>query len=75
MKTNAWAVCKRLGFVSLCWCALATPLATAQNISANQLSALKFRYVGPKDGNRVSAVVGVPGNLNIYYIGAASGGV
>ena len=75
MKTNAWAVCKRLGFISLCWWTLATPLAMAQNISAKQLSALRFRYVGPKDGNRVSAVVGVPGNPNIYYIGAASGGV
>ena len=33
-----------------------------------------FRHVGPV-GNRVSVVVGEPGNLNVYYIGAASGGV
>jgi photosystem II stability/assembly factor-like uncharacterized protein len=33
-----------------------------------------FRYVGPV-GNRVSAVVGEPGNPNVYYFGAASGGV
>ncbi|MFQ5538338.1 MAG: sialidase [Gemmatimonadota bacterium] len=33
-----------------------------------------FRYVGPV-GNRVSAVVGVPGDPDVYYIGAASGGV
>jgi photosystem II stability/assembly factor-like uncharacterized protein len=33
-----------------------------------------FRHVGPV-GNRVSAVVGVPGQPNVYYFGAASGGV
>jgi len=35
---------------------------------------LPYRHVGPM-GNRVSAVVGVPGDPNTYYIGAASGGV
>ncbi len=35
---------------------------------------LRYRYIGPV-GNRVSAVVGVPGDMNVYYIGAASGGV
>ncbi len=37
-------------------------------------SGLHYRFVGP-GGNRVTAVVGVPGDLNIYYAGAASGGV
>ena len=37
-------------------------------------STLEYRHIGPV-GNRVSAVVGVPGDLNVYYIGAASGGV
>lgn len=37
-------------------------------------SSLRFRYVGPV-GNRVSAVVGVPGDTNTAYAGAASGGV
>jgi photosystem II stability/assembly factor-like uncharacterized protein len=35
---------------------------------------LKFRFIGPP-GNRISAVVGVPGDPNTYYAGAASGGV
>jgi photosystem II stability/assembly factor-like uncharacterized protein len=35
---------------------------------------LEYRYIGPP-GNRVSAVVGVPGDPNLYYAGAASGGV
>jgi photosystem II stability/assembly factor-like uncharacterized protein len=36
--------------------------------------ALDFRHIGPV-GNRVPAVVGVPGDANTYYFGAASGGV
>jgi photosystem II stability/assembly factor-like uncharacterized protein len=37
-------------------------------------SALQWRYIGPI-GNRVSSVVGVPGDANVYYAGAASGGI
>ncbi len=35
---------------------------------------LKWRHIGP-EGNRVSAVAGVPGDPLVYYAGAASGGV
>lgn len=35
---------------------------------------LAFRHIGPL-GNRVIAVVGVPGDANTYYAGAASGGI
>ncbi len=35
---------------------------------------LRYRHIGPV-GNRVSAVVGIPGDPNTYYAGAASGGV
>src|SRR4051812_46561555 len=38
------------------------------------LKQLNFRYIGPP-GNRVSAVIGELGNPNVYYAGAASGGV
>jgi photosystem II stability/assembly factor-like uncharacterized protein len=41
---------------------------------ADPYAALKFRFIGPP-GNRVSAVVGVPGDPNTYYAGGASGGV
>ncbi len=37
-------------------------------------SQLKFRYIGPV-GNRVIAVAGVPREPNVYYVGAASGGI
>ncbi len=36
--------------------------------------ALEYRFVGPL-GNRVPAVVGVPGDPLTYYVGAASGGI
>ena len=35
---------------------------------------LRYRYIGPV-GNRISAVVGVPGDPKVYYAGAASGGI
>jgi photosystem II stability/assembly factor-like uncharacterized protein len=35
---------------------------------------LRYRYLGPV-GNRAIAVVGVPANPLIYYVGAASGGI
>ncbi|HYJ89627.1 MAG TPA: hypothetical protein VEW46_26430 [Pyrinomonadaceae bacterium] len=38
------------------------------------LGALRYRYIGPV-GNRVTCVVGIPGQPNIYYVGAASGGI
>src|SRR5436190_12794854 len=51
--------------------ALTATLISAQ--STNQ--ALRFRFVGPAVGNRVSAIAGVPGDPTTYYAGAASGGV
>jgi photosystem II stability/assembly factor-like uncharacterized protein len=37
---------------------------------------LKFRNLGPAvAGGRVTAVVGIPGDPNVYYVGAAAGGV
>ncbi len=44
--------------------------------STDIFSGLKFRNIGPAvAGGRVSAVVGVPGKPDIYYIGGAAGGV
>jgi photosystem II stability/assembly factor-like uncharacterized protein len=36
--------------------------------------ALRYRFIGPV-GNRLTSVAGVPGQPNIYYVGAASGGI
>ena len=54
--------------------AVAAPSAAPQG--ADSLSNLKFRNLGPSvGGGRVAAVAGVPGDRNIYYVGAAAGGV
>lgn len=49
--------------------------AIAQVPEAEQEGGLKFRFVGPQVGNRIAAVAGIPGDPNVYYAGAASGGV
>jgi len=38
------------------------------------LDGLEARHIGPV-GNRVSAVTGIPGDINTYLVGAASGGI
>jgi photosystem II stability/assembly factor-like uncharacterized protein len=49
-------------------------LAQSPPIAPGQLNPLRFRYIGPV-GNRVIAAASVPGDPNIYYAGAASGGI
>lgn len=48
--------------------------ANAEEITPDLYSVLRYRYIGPP-GNRTAAVVGVPGNPLVYYIGASSGGI
>jgi photosystem II stability/assembly factor-like uncharacterized protein len=50
----------------------AAPAAPA--IDTASYAQLKFRHIGP-EGNRASSVAGVAGDPNIYYAGAASGGL
>jgi photosystem II stability/assembly factor-like uncharacterized protein len=42
--------------------------------ATDPFNQLKFRFIGPP-GNRLDAIVGVPGNPYVYYGGAASGGI
>ncbi|HKT90398.1 MAG TPA: hypothetical protein VJQ59_18270 [Candidatus Sulfotelmatobacter sp.] len=49
--------------------------ASAQQSHADQESQFRFRFVGPRVGNRISAIAGVPGDPSTYYAGAASGGI
>lgn len=51
-----------------------TAAAWSQSLNEKSFSQLNFRFIGP-DGNRTIAVVGEPGNPNVSYIGAASGGI
>jgi len=49
-------------------------VATAQRRGAEP-DGFRFRFVGPLVGNRVASIAGVPGDVNTYYAGAASGGI
>jgi photosystem II stability/assembly factor-like uncharacterized protein len=50
------------------------PSGQAAPVGSDVLSQLRWRYIGP-EGNRVSAVAGVPGDPLVVYAGAASGGI
>lgn len=62
--TAAFGLALTLGFTN----------AFAQQVTPDLYSGLRYRYIGPP-GNRTSAVVGVPGDPMVYYIGASSGGI
>src|SRR4051812_31245505 len=56
---------------------IAVPAGTQQPMTfdaATNAAPLRFRYIGPV-GNRVASVAGVAGDPNVYYAGAASGGI
>src|SRR5207248_5395292 len=50
-------------------------LASAQSPDSDEEGQFRFRFVGPKVGNRVAAIAGIPGDASTYYAGAASGGI
>ena len=64
----------RLTFVILWVLAGSLFFVQAQQGSTDITGQLRYRYIGPV-GNRVTSVVGVPEQPNIYYAGAASVGV
>ncbi len=60
------------------WLALMAALlgfGPASSAEPDQESQFRFRFVGPKVGNRIAAVAGVPGDPSVWYAGAASGGI
>lgn len=54
--------------------ACCTARAGAQQPDTTLWTRLHFRFVGP-EGNRAIAAIGEPGNPQVAYIGAASGGI
>lgn len=68
----------RIVAAAVLWCATAFPgQGHAQQVTppAPELyGQLRWRHIGP-EGNRISAVAGIPGNQLVYYAGSASGGV
>src|SRR6478609_8828421 len=66
----------RLVVTIVCGFALAAVgFAQRDSVSLTADPALRFRYMGPESAGRISAVVGIPGDSQTYYAGAASGGV
>jgi photosystem II stability/assembly factor-like uncharacterized protein len=59
--------------ISLLTLCFSIGIANAQE-SKDILGSLRFRHIGPV-GNRLTSVVGIPDQPNIYYVGAASGGI
>src|SRR5260221_305110 len=49
--------------------------ASAQQPDDEEEGLMRFRFVGPKVGNRIASVAGIPGDPSTYYAGAASGGI
>ncbi|NRA91796.1 MAG: glycosyl hydrolase [Psychroserpens sp.] len=47
----------------------------AQTFDESEYDALEYRLVGPFRGGRSAAVTGVPNKPNLYYFGAAGGGI
>ncbi|MGB3606906.1 MAG: glycosyl hydrolase [Psychroserpens sp.] len=47
----------------------------AQSFDESQYNALEYRLLGPFRGGRSAAVTGVPNKPNLYYFGAAGGGI
>ncbi|MCP9199380.1 glycosyl hydrolase [Gramella sp. GC03-9] len=47
----------------------------AQNFNEKLYDTLEYRLIGPFRGGRSAAVTGVPGKPNLFYFGAAGGGV
>ena len=53
---------------------LRSQTSAAPRKPADPFAALHWRFIGPI-GNRAAAVVGVPGDSQVAYVGAASGGI
>ena len=50
-------------------------IATADAVEEQLIDGLEYRLIGPWRGGRVTAVHGVPGDDQVYYMGATGGGV
>ncbi|HJU73813.1 MAG TPA: hypothetical protein VJ717_08710 [Gemmatimonadaceae bacterium] len=74
MRTHAFAFVMLLAALPLAAQQRARPTVPQPAIGSELLRPLRYRHIGPV-GNRVTAVVSIPGDANTYYVGAASGGI
>src|SRR5215831_15549757 len=75
-KISTW-MSMRLKFVllSLLLAVPAINIAQTQNVDTKTLTEMRWRNVGPFRGGRTRALSGVPGQPNVFYVGAVNGGV
>src|SRR5262245_27213797 len=52
---------------------LITNVLEATSIAPSQFQALQYRNVGPTRGGRATAVAGIPGEPNTFFMGCAGG--
>jgi len=72
MKPNQVRKLKSLFLILLCF--RLVPLS-AQSVSPDLFSGLRWRLIGPFRGGRAIAAAGVPGDSSTFYFGAVGGGV
>src|SRR5437762_1897234 len=69
-------LCLKIGILALgIWTAELSAYAQGPNAAPKDQETFRFRFLGPRGGNRIASVAGVPGDASTYYAGAASGGV
>ena len=75
--TSCWAGSRgrRMLTAAAAGIVLATLTVASAATSQGPEAKLKWRSVGPYIGGRVVAVAGVPGERNLFYMGAVDGGV
>lgn len=61
-------------FLAALSCGTCVSFAQKAQENSKIFNQMRFRYIGPV-GNRTIAVASVPGDPNVYYVGAASGGI
>ncbi len=66
---------RSLALIALLVVSPAAPAAATDTVEPSLLGANKWRFVGPYRGGRVTTVTGVPGNDQLYYMGATGGGL
>src|SRR5580704_12793424 len=62
-------------FLAGCFTASLPGVSHAQQFPESMYQEMRWRMIGPFRGGRTRAVAGVPGQPNVFYIGAVNGGV
>ncbi len=68
---------KRLSMLALVWLCVfpIAKISKAQQYPESTYQEMHWRMIGPTRGGRTRASAGVPGQPNVFYVGAVNGGV